>query len=35
MLLPDMEPAVARTAAAVRAGERIAAHGDYDADGIT
>jgi single-stranded-DNA-specific exonuclease len=34
-LLPGMDRAVARLAAAVEAGERIAVHGDYDVDGIT
>jgi hypothetical protein len=34
-LLPDLEPAAHRVAAAVRSGERIVVHGDYDADGIT
>ncbi len=34
-LLPDMEVAVDRLHAAVRAGERICFYGDYDVDGIT
>lgn len=34
-LMADMEPAVARTLAAVEAGERIAIYGDYDVDGVT
>ncbi len=34
-LLTDMAPAVERLLAAVRAHERIAVHGDYDADGVT
>lgn len=34
-LLPGMDRAVARLAAAIEAGERIAVHGDYDVDGIT
>jgi len=34
-LLPGMETAVARLARALKAGERIAVHGDYDVDGIT
>lgn len=34
-LLPDMEPAANRLAQAVRAGERICVHGDYDVDGVT
>ena len=33
-LLPDMERAVERLAQAIRAGERILVHGDYDVDGI-
>src|SRR5919205_1411495 len=32
--LGDMAPAVERIRAAVRAGERICVHGDYDVDGI-
>lgn len=35
LLLPDMAKAAARVAAAVRGGERMAVHGDYDVDGIT
>lgn len=34
-LLPDMEPAATRLAAAVRGHERICVHGDYDVDGVT
>lgn len=34
-LLPDMEVAVDRLHAAVRAGERICFYGDYDVDGVT
>ncbi len=34
-LMADMEPAVVRTLAAVRAGERIVIYGDYDVDGVT
>jgi single-stranded-DNA-specific exonuclease len=34
-LLPDMEPAARRLAEAVRSGERICVHGDYDVDGVT
>lgn len=33
--LAEMEPAVARVLAAVRRGERVAVHGDFDVDGIT
>lgn len=33
-LLPDMRPAVERVAAAVRGGERVMVHGDYDVDGV-
>jgi single-stranded-DNA-specific exonuclease len=33
--LPNLDVAVARLGAAIRAGERIAVYGDYDADGIT
>jgi single-stranded-DNA-specific exonuclease len=35
LLLPDMERAAGRVAAALRAGETVAVHGDYDVDGIT
>jgi len=34
-LLPDMQPAVERLTRAVRQGERICVHGDYDVDGVT
>ena len=34
-LLPDVDKAVARLAAALENGERIFVHGDYDADGVT
>lgn len=34
-LLPGVEEAVARVAAAIAAGERITIYGDYDVDGIT
>lgn len=34
-LLPDVAAAVERIAAAVKTGERILVHGDYDADGVT
>ena len=34
-LLPGMEKAVARLAAAVQAGERVCVYGDYDVDGVT
>ncbi len=34
-LMADMEPAVERTLAAVRDGERIVIYGDYDVDGVT
>ncbi|WP_225071781.1 single-stranded-DNA-specific exonuclease RecJ [Desulfuromonas sp. CSMB_57] len=34
-LLQDMEAAVSRLVQAIRAGERIAVHGDYDVDGVT
>ncbi|TLM68419.1 MAG: single-stranded-DNA-specific exonuclease RecJ [Deltaproteobacteria bacterium] len=34
-LLPDMERAAGRIAAAVRRGEEIAVHGDYDVDGMS
>jgi len=34
-LLPDIEPAVERTARALEAGEKILVHGDYDVDGVT
>jgi single-stranded-DNA-specific exonuclease len=33
-LLPDIGPAVARIEAAIRAGEGVLVHGDYDADGM-
>jgi len=35
LLLPDMERAAGRVAAAVQCGETVAVHGDYDVDGIT
>lgn len=35
LLLPDMERAARRVAAAVQSGEPVAVHGDYDVDGIT
>jgi single-stranded-DNA-specific exonuclease len=35
MLLPDIQPAIARIAKAVERGERIVLFGDYDVDGIT
>ncbi len=35
LLLPDMEPAAARLARAVAAGEKVAIYGDYDVDGQT
>ncbi len=34
-LLRDMETAVNRLAAAVRGGEKVCVHGDYDVDGVT
>ncbi len=34
-LLPDMEAAVRRSLAALRSGQSILVHGDYDVDGIT
>lgn len=34
-LLPDVDRAVERLAAAIAGGERIFVHGDYDADGVT
>ena len=34
-LMADMKPAVRRTLAAVRDGEKIAVYGDYDVDGVT
>jgi len=34
-LMPDMDIAVARVAAAIEKGERICVYGDYDADGVT
>lgn len=33
-LLPDMQPAVERIAAALKGGEKILVHGDYDVDGV-
>ncbi|MFN3650863.1 MAG: single-stranded-DNA-specific exonuclease RecJ [Armatimonadota bacterium] len=33
-LLPDARPAVERLAEAIRAGEKILVHGDYDVDGV-
>ncbi|MFN2256868.1 MAG: single-stranded-DNA-specific exonuclease RecJ [Desulfuromonadaceae bacterium] len=35
LLLPDMDKALQRIIAAIRNGERIAVHGDYDVDGIS
>jgi single-stranded-DNA-specific exonuclease len=35
MLLPDIEPALARLRKAVREGELIAVYGDFDVDGVT
>jgi single-stranded-DNA-specific exonuclease len=35
LLLPDMEVAVTRLVAAIRDGDRILIHGDYDVDGVT
>lgn len=35
LLLPDMEIAVARLVRAIRDGDRILVHGDYDVDGVT
>lgn len=35
LLLPDIEPALARLRDAVRARERIAVYGDFDVDGVT
>ena len=35
LAMRDMDLAVFRTVAAMKAGQRIAVHGDYDADGIT
>jgi len=35
LLLPDMERAAGRVAAALQSGETVAVHGDYDVDGIT
>lgn len=34
-LLPDMEQAATRLAEAVKGGEKICVHGDYDVDGVT
>jgi single-stranded-DNA-specific exonuclease len=35
LLLPDVEPALARLAEAAREGERVAVYGDFDVDGVT
>ena len=35
LLLPDIEPALARLRKALRVGERIAVYGDFDVDGVT
>jgi len=35
LLLPDMSIAIERLEAAIRAGEKVAVHGDYDVDGMT
>ncbi len=35
MLLPDIEPALARLRQALRDGERVAVYGDFDVDGVT
>lgn len=34
-LLPDIEPGVDRIASAIKSGEKICVHGDYDVDGVT
>lgn len=34
-LLPDLEEAALRLAAAIEAGDRVVVHGDYDADGVS
>jgi single-stranded-DNA-specific exonuclease len=35
LLLPDIEPAMARLGAAASGGERVAVYGDFDVDGVT
>jgi len=35
LLLPDIEPALARLREAARGGERVAIYGDFDVDGVT
>jgi single-stranded-DNA-specific exonuclease len=35
LLIPDMQPAVERLARAIRTGETVFLHGDYDVDGIS
>src|SRR3990172_4905217 len=35
LLLPDIEPALARLREAARSGERVAIYGDFDVDGVT
>jgi single-stranded-DNA-specific exonuclease len=35
LLLPDMSIAIKRLEAAIRAGEKVVVHGDYDVDGMT
>lgn len=35
LLLPDMEKGIDRLASAIKSGERICVHGDYDVDGVT
>ncbi len=35
VLLPDMDKAVARLLSAIRNGDQIAVHGDYDVDGVS